>query len=81
ALSKVFLPKLESTDGAGILLSMPAEAVQTYGSPPQVMLHFTAEGDHLDLRLTFRDKPANRMPEGEVISATSPLASSSAIDQ
>ncbi|MGO7833599.1 DUF5054 domain-containing protein [Rhizobium johnstonii] len=70
ALSKVFLPKLEATDGAGILLSMPVEAVQTYGAPPHVMLHFTAEGDRLDLRLTLHDKPANRMPEASFLSFT-----------
>ncbi|NKL79710.1 DUF5054 domain-containing protein [Rhizobium leguminosarum] len=70
ALSKVFLPKLKATDGAGILLSMPAEAVQKYGAPPQVMLHFTAEGDRLDLRLTLHDKPANRMPEASFLSFT-----------
>ncbi|MGO7959274.1 DUF5054 domain-containing protein [Rhizobium leguminosarum] len=70
ALSKVFLPKLEATDGAGILLSMPAEAVQKYGAPPHVMLHFTAEGDRLDLRLTLNDKPANRMPEASFLSFT-----------
>ncbi len=56
ALSKIFLPVLEATDEAGILLSMPVEAVQKYGAPPHVMLHFTAEGDRLDLRLTLLDK-------------------------
>ncbi|MGO4133217.1 DUF5054 domain-containing protein [Rhizobium brockwellii] len=70
ALSKVFLPALEATDGAGILLSMPAEAVQKYGAPPHVMLHFLAEGDRLDLRLTLHDKPANRMPEASFLSFT-----------
>ncbi|QJX06165.1 MULTISPECIES: DUF5054 domain-containing protein [Rhizobium] len=70
ALSKVFLPALEATDGAGILLSMPAEAVQKYGAPPHVMLHFLAEGDRLDLRLTLYDKPANRMPEASFLSFT-----------
>ncbi|MGZ2381180.1 DUF5054 domain-containing protein [Rhizobium leguminosarum] len=70
ALSKVFLPALEATDGAGILLSMPAEAVETYGAPPHVMLHFLAEGDRLDLRLTLHDKPANRMPEASFLSFT-----------
>lgn len=70
ALSKVFLPALEATEGAGILLSMPAEAVQKYGAPPQMMLHFTAEGDRLDLRLTLHDKPANRMPEASFLSFT-----------
>ncbi|TAX56580.1 DUF5054 domain-containing protein [Rhizobium leguminosarum] len=70
ALSKVFLPALEATDGAGILLSMPAEAVQKYGAPPHVMLHFIAEGDRLDLRLTLHDKPANRMPEASFLSFT-----------
>lgn len=68
ALSKVFLPALEATDGAGILLSMPAEAVQKYGAPPHVMLHFTAEGDRLNLSLTLHDKPANRMPEASFLS-------------
>jgi hypothetical protein len=70
ALSKVFLPALEATDEAGILLSMPAEAVEKYGAPPHVMLHFTAEGDRLDLRLTLLDKPANRMPEASFLSFT-----------
>ncbi|TAV74643.1 DUF5054 domain-containing protein [Rhizobium leguminosarum] len=70
ALSKVFLPALEATDGAGILLSMPAEAVQKFGAPPHVMLHFLAEGDRLDLRLTLHDKPANRMPEASFLSFT-----------
>ncbi|TAY99807.1 DUF5054 domain-containing protein [Rhizobium leguminosarum] len=70
ALSKVFLPALEATDGAGILLSMPAEAVETYGAPPHVMLHFTPERDRLDLRLTLLDKPANRMPEASFLSFT-----------
>ncbi|MGO6814076.1 DUF5054 domain-containing protein [Rhizobium leguminosarum] len=70
ALSKVFLPGLEATDGAGILLSMPAEAVQKYGAPPHVMLHFIAEGDRLDLRLSLHDKPANRMPEASFLSFT-----------
>ncbi|TAZ84623.1 DUF5054 domain-containing protein [Rhizobium ruizarguesonis] len=70
ALSKVFLPALEATDEASILLSMPAEAVQKYGAPPHVMLHFIAEGDRLDLSLTLHDKPANRMPEASFLSFT-----------
>jgi hypothetical protein len=70
ALSKLFLPALEATDEASILLSMPAEAVQKYGAPPHVMLHFTAEGDRLDLSLTLHDKPANRMPEASFLSFT-----------
>ncbi|MBY5338010.1 DUF5054 domain-containing protein [Rhizobium leguminosarum] len=70
ALSKGFLPALEATQGACILLSMPAEAVQKYGAPPHVMLHFTAERDRLDLRLTLHDKPANRMPEASFLSFT-----------
>ncbi|MFS2176723.1 DUF5054 domain-containing protein [Rhizobium pisi] len=70
ALSKVFPPALEATQGAGVLLAMPDEAAQAYGAPARVMLHFTAVGDRLELRLTLRDKPANRMPEASFLSFT-----------
>ena len=70
ALSQVFAPVLEATDGAGLLLSMPVSAVTAYGAPRRVLMHFIADGDALDVRLSLHDKPANRMPEASFLSFT-----------
>ncbi|OWV77393.1 glycosyl hydrolase [Rhizobium sp. R339] len=70
ARSKVYLPALAGSQGAGIILAMPDEAVQAYGAPAHVMLQFTDEGNRLGLSLTLRDKPANRMPEASFLSFT-----------
>lgn len=68
ALSKVFVPSLESTGEGGLLLSMPVEAVKRFGAPQQLVMTFSADRDALQLRLSFRDKPANRMPEASFLS-------------
>jgi Domain of unknown function (DUF5054)/Glycosyl hydrolases family 38 N-terminal domain len=70
ALSKVFVPALESAGESGILLSMPSEAVQRFGAPRELVLSFSADKDGLQLRLSLRDKPANRMPEASFLSFT-----------
>ncbi len=68
ALSKVFVPSLESAGDGGVLLSMPAEAVERFGAPRQLALEFLPDDGVLQLRLSLRDKPANRMPEASFLS-------------
>jgi hypothetical protein len=70
ALSKVFMPRLEHAGGDGLLLSMPAEAVERFGAPRQLAVEFSSDGRTLQLRLSLRDKPANRMPEASFLSFT-----------
>ncbi|MBB3559340.1 hypothetical protein FHX06_000637 [Rhizobium sp. BK512] len=70
ALSKVFVPSLESAGDGGVLLSMPAEAVERFGAPRQLALEFLPDDGVLQLRLSLRDKPANRMPEASFLSFT-----------
>jgi len=70
ALSKVFVPDLENAGEGGLLLSMPTEAVERFGAPRQLAVAFSADGDALQLRLSLRDKPANRMPEASFLSFT-----------
>ncbi|MBB3409470.1 hypothetical protein FHT87_003389 [Rhizobium sp. BK316] len=70
ALSKVFVPDLKSAGEGGLLLSMPTEAVERFGAPRQLAVAFSVDGDTLQLRLTLRDKPANRMPEASFLSFT-----------
>jgi hypothetical protein len=70
ALSKVFVPSLESAGEGGVLLSMPAEAVGRFGAPRQLAVEFSADDGALQLRLSLRDKPANRMPEASFLSFT-----------
>ncbi len=68
ALSKVFVPSLESAGDGCVLLSMPAEAVERFGASRQLALEFLPDDDVLQLRLSLRDKPANRMPEASFLS-------------
>ncbi len=68
ALSKIFVPRLESAGEGALLLSMPAEATERFGAPRQLVMTFSAEGDMLQLRLALRDKAANRMPEASFLS-------------
>ncbi len=68
ALSKVFVPSLESAGDGCVLLSMPAEAVERFGAPRQLALEFLPDDGVLQLRLSLRDKPANRMPEASFLS-------------
>lgn len=70
ALSTVFVPKLESAGDGCVLLSMPAEAVERFGAPRQLALEFLPHDGALQLRLSLRDKPANRMPEASFLSFT-----------
>lgn len=70
ALSKVFVPSLEGAGKGGVLLSMPAEAVERFGAPRQIAVEFSADDCALQLRLSLRDKPANRMPEASFLSFT-----------
>lgn len=70
ALSKVFVPSLKCSGESGVLLSMPAEAVERFGAPRQLAVEFSADDDALQLRLSLRDKPANRMPEASFLSFT-----------
>lgn len=70
ALSKVFVPSLERAGEGGFLLSMPTEAVERFGAPRQLAVAFSADDGALQLRLSLRDKPANRMPEASFLSFT-----------
>ncbi len=74
ALSKVFVPHLESAGEGSLLLSMPAEAVERFGAPRQLAIEFSADGEALQLRLSLRDKAANRMPEASFLSFTPEVA-------
>lgn len=70
ALSKVFVPSLEGAREGEVLLSMPPEAVERFGAPRQLAVEFSADDSALQLRLSMRDKPANRMPEASFLSFT-----------
>lgn len=70
ALSKIFVPSLESAGEGGLLLTMPVEAVERFGAPRQLVMTFSVDGGALQLRLSLRDKPANRMPEASFLSFT-----------
>jgi hypothetical protein len=56
---------------AVVVLAMPEDAHRTLGAPERIELAAEALGDtHLALRLTLRNKPANRMPEASFVSLT-----------
>ena len=55
----------------GAIMKMPDEAHRTLGAPERIELAAEALDDtRLLLRLTLRDKPANRMPEASFVSVT-----------
>ncbi len=55
--------------GSGIA-AMPEDAHALLGAPAQVQFAFAAQGDALEIALTLRGKPANRMPEAGFMTVT-----------
>lgn len=63
AVSKRWTPRLLGLDGATLVLGLPEEAHLLLGAPRRVELGFAARQGALEIALTLRGKPANRMPE------------------
>lgn len=72
--SAVWQPRLaglaQSKSTLTLLLDLPEEAHAVFGAPQRAELRIAPAGDSLDLTLTLRDKPANRMPEASFLGFT-----------
>jgi hypothetical protein len=68
AVSKAWAPRLVGVDGATLVMEMPEQAHRLLGAPRRLELAFTQRGERtLEMTLTLRDKPANRMPEASFL--------------
>lgn len=71
ARSASFVPRLLGADGATLVLELPEDAQHELGAPRRVELALRALDEaQLEVAVTLRDKPANRMPEASFVTLT-----------
>ena len=71
ARSECFVPRLAGAAGPVLVLAMPETAHRELGAPRQVEVAVSARSDAaLEIAVTLRDKPANRMPEASFVTLT-----------